>query len=903
MNNLKFSELKKELQNKMRTVKDLARYIDKKRELHPNYSIFLGSGASVTSGIKSGGQLVNEWRREIYEQTSEKPYLISIEDANKTLSEEDALKQAVQYLIHEQGSWYNPLNEYSSLFERKFDLPSQRRRFVEKLVDEKLPSIGYLYLISLINEGYFNTIFTTNFDDLINEAFYQFSNIRPHVCAHDSSIGSLSVLSNRPKIIKLHGDYLFDDIKNTLRETESLETNTKEKFIEFSKESGLIIVGYSGQDRSVMDVINYLLQQEEYLKNGLYWCFRKDDEIPHEIRKILWRDKVYCIEIEGYDQFLADIFLQLNCKLSLTDKDFHSKRDKCIKSFIEDNFNLNTSEAISMHIDEMKALNRRQDISKFLQQIKETDLNQLDQIEFKSMLEIETLIKERKFDEVDKKIDLKLMEKLNPDLKENYFKLKLKSYKMAGETKKAIDFIDELIRTDPFNQKLLTWKLDFLEALKEQIYTVKDFCDKNQYSYTIRNKLVRLLLEYNESRNKWHETITLENSLDIINDSLKINSSLDNSAYTLKLKILDQINKKKLKTSLKPSEKDKLNQPLKDLIKSAESINPIHLQFLELKKLFALITLDPSDINNYIQACTFTNSYVNNKLQINLLEKQVAFYNTLLLHKDFNDIETTNNIEKFFLHAGNYPHANTNMIFIIGKVDFLIDNKRDLGQGIEILYDLLENVESYSYILSIINRICYDNSSNNLSRIKVKLESIKNLIDHEDYLICYCYITDAENKTLDALKFFIEFFEIQTNKQNHLIKYTYFLLKAEKYDEVIKLYEDNKSLIRELSHENQVVLSINLICAEKAKYQVLSESNKSLLNQYRSSKPTPSIFICALALLEDNQAFHHMKERIYKEFSAYYELRSWPAMSEKFKKLLDQEFQNITVDPISKLAS
>ena len=101
---------------------------------------------------------------------------------------------------------------------------------------------------------------------MLNEAFYHFSDVRPHVCAHDSSIGSLSVLSDRPKIIKLHGDYLFDDIKNTLKETESLENNTREKFIEFSKDYGLIIVGYSGQDRSIMDVLNYLVQQEEYLK-------------------------------------------------------------------------------------------------------------------------------------------------------------------------------------------------------------------------------------------------------------------------------------------------------------------------------------------------------------------------------------------------------------------------------------------------------------------------------------------------------------------------------------------------------------------------------------------------------------------------------------------------------------
>ena len=116
-------------------------------------------------------------------------------------------------------------------------------------MDVKLPSIGYAYLVDLVNKGHLSTFFTTNFDDLLQEAFYQFSGKRPIMCAHDSSVQSISITSTRPKIIKLHGDYLFDDIKSTLRETESLEQNIKEKLIQFCKEFGLIVIGYSGSDR------------------------------------------------------------------------------------------------------------------------------------------------------------------------------------------------------------------------------------------------------------------------------------------------------------------------------------------------------------------------------------------------------------------------------------------------------------------------------------------------------------------------------------------------------------------------------------------------------------------------------------------------------------------------------
>ena len=168
-------------------------------------------------------------------------------------------------------------------------------------------------LVKLIENNYFNAIFTTNFDDLLNEAFYRFSNVRPVVCAHDSAITSITVTSKRPKIIKLHGDYLFEDIKSTLRETESLEGNMKNKFIEFSKDYGLIVVGYAGNDRSIMDILSFLLKKEEFFKNGIYWCIRKGDEnISDDLKKLLWKDKVFFIQIEGFDELMAELNKRLN---------------------------------------------------------------------------------------------------------------------------------------------------------------------------------------------------------------------------------------------------------------------------------------------------------------------------------------------------------------------------------------------------------------------------------------------------------------------------------------------------------------------------------------------------------------------------------------------------------------
>lgn len=296
---MKLDEIKSQLGSKLRTTKDLLRFIGTRTDSNPNYTLLLGAGCSVSSGIRPATILCDIWLKEIISESQ--PSLL-----NSSIDEQR------EWLKNSKYDWYDSQREYSTLFERKYDLQRQRRMFVENEVKNAIPSIGYAYLTSLVEQNYFNTLFTTNFDDLINEAFFYYGKQRPIVCAHDSSINSVTVTSKRPKIIKLHGDYLFDDIKSTDRETESLGQNMKEKFIEFAKDFGMIVVGYAGGDRSIIDVLSLLLKNDDYFKNGLYWCIRKGSEIPEDLRRLFWKDRVYFVEIDGYDELFAEMFSQFN---------------------------------------------------------------------------------------------------------------------------------------------------------------------------------------------------------------------------------------------------------------------------------------------------------------------------------------------------------------------------------------------------------------------------------------------------------------------------------------------------------------------------------------------------------------------------------------------------------------
>jgi hypothetical protein len=260
----------------------------------PAFTLLLGAGASATSDVPLSNALIDGWRRQYR--------AVHGEGTGATPLEANA--------------WYDTPGEYSAIFELLYDHPSQRRGFIEESLNKANPSWGYVYLVDLLRNNIFNTVFTTNFDDLLNESCYAFSDdVRPIVCAHDSSIAYLRLTSKRPKILKLHGDFLFDNIKNTQRELESLEGNMRDKLAQFASEYGMIVIGYAGMDRSVMDALHMLLRDPRTFPHGLYWCVTANTQPQPPVEQLLRFPRVKLIRISGFDEFMADLHTRLNIGL------------------------------------------------------------------------------------------------------------------------------------------------------------------------------------------------------------------------------------------------------------------------------------------------------------------------------------------------------------------------------------------------------------------------------------------------------------------------------------------------------------------------------------------------------------------------------------------------------------
>jgi len=150
-----------------------------------------------------------------------------------------------------------------------------RQEFLANLVKDKKPSIGFMCLSALVSKQKINTIWTTNFDDLIEKAISKLD-ISCQVVSPENAKSVQNYRYDIPTVVKLHGDFRYDALQNTDEELQKLEDNLHNYFIEASSQRGLLVVGYSGGDKSVLQTLEKALEKPNAFPKGLIWCIPKD---------------------------------------------------------------------------------------------------------------------------------------------------------------------------------------------------------------------------------------------------------------------------------------------------------------------------------------------------------------------------------------------------------------------------------------------------------------------------------------------------------------------------------------------------------------------------------------------------------------------------------------------------
>ncbi len=266
---------------------------------------FLGSGASIQSGIPTGGNLVWYFKRELYcveNNISNELY--------KDLKLPSTQKLLQEYFDSQGGhpAQYAP-EEYSHYFERCFGTTLSRKRFIEKLVAEKNPSLGHLCLANFIISSKVRNVWTTNFDPLVETALNTFSPSYAYAVCSSANQSSIDMLNpSYPMICKLHGDFRYDKLQNTSSELQKLEDKIRSFTYSQLVGKGLVVIGYSGSDESIMSFFESHIASPGFLSKGLFWAIQKGSLVPNQVETLINKaveagKDAAIVEIVGFDDF------------------------------------------------------------------------------------------------------------------------------------------------------------------------------------------------------------------------------------------------------------------------------------------------------------------------------------------------------------------------------------------------------------------------------------------------------------------------------------------------------------------------------------------------------------------------------------------------------------------------
>lgn len=277
-----------------------------KQSKNGSFAFLLGAGASITSGVQSAEDCIWDWKKLIY--VTNNPTNEAFLDIHS-----DCCRKKIQTWLNEQRGY--PIEksdeEYVFYAEKAFPLSGDRTRYFESLCFDKNPNIGYKLLCLLHKYRILKSVWTTNFDGLVERAAHQ-ANITPiNINLDNPERIHRTENSQELLYIALHGDYKYSELKNTATELDSQQDTFKHRLKEYFVDKNLIVIGYSGRDKSLMEALT-----EAFSHPGagrLYWC-GYGSFINEDVKSLLaaarnaGRDAVF-VETDGFDKTMISILL------------------------------------------------------------------------------------------------------------------------------------------------------------------------------------------------------------------------------------------------------------------------------------------------------------------------------------------------------------------------------------------------------------------------------------------------------------------------------------------------------------------------------------------------------------------------------------------------------------------
>lgn len=230
------------------------------------HALFVGAGASITSGVPSANGCIWQWKRSIF--CTRNP---GLEDQVNELTLPAVQNRIQRWLTINGIAPTNGNDEYSYFIEACLPISDDRRRYFESWIRKARPHVGYQLLCLLAESGLVQSVWTTNFDGLVARAASN-CDLSPIEVGIDCPSRILRQ-PNRGELlcVSLHGDYRYDSLKNTGKELQQQEASLVGALISMCGSCSLIVSGYSGRDASLMQALRQAIVEQPF-SGKLYWC-------------------------------------------------------------------------------------------------------------------------------------------------------------------------------------------------------------------------------------------------------------------------------------------------------------------------------------------------------------------------------------------------------------------------------------------------------------------------------------------------------------------------------------------------------------------------------------------------------------------------------------------------------
>ncbi len=212
-----------------------------------------GAGVSMDAGVPTAGEIRHDGFRRLYQQ--------------EVSAEETPTEEQLAEWLKEKG--HEDL-DYSEVLDAIAPDRAIRRALLAGYFGGAEPGEAHERLADLAAAGTIRVFITTNFDRLLEQAL-EVRGVHPVVVSDDATLAAAPSREHASVfIVKAHGDFMQETIRNTTEELSHLPAELSDELRLIVDRHGLLVLGWRGSDPALAGII----RGRSPSRYGVWWLSR-----------------------------------------------------------------------------------------------------------------------------------------------------------------------------------------------------------------------------------------------------------------------------------------------------------------------------------------------------------------------------------------------------------------------------------------------------------------------------------------------------------------------------------------------------------------------------------------------------------------------------------------------------